>query len=67
MGMHEEVLHRARADMELGEVDAAVEEGRQLTGAERRLKGGESGHYGITWPNAARPSSKPRAATASGT
>ena len=35
--MHEEVLQRAAADMELREIDAAVQEGRQLAGGERRL------------------------------
>ena len=37
------------------------------SGGEGWLEGVQRGHYGITWPNAASPSSKPRAAAASGT
>ena len=35
--MHEEVLHRSRADMELREIDAAVQERRELARGKAEL------------------------------
>ncbi len=59
MRVHEEIDHRARADMELRQIDAAVEKRGKLTGGEARLNDGKRAH-GVG-------SKKPRAWSDSGT